>query len=109
MVTINGKSYSGKNVTINNGNILIDGKPVGNDVSTPDIYITIQGSIDSLQVDSCNSLKVKGDCGTVKSSAGDITISGNVSGDVNTTSGDVRCGYVSGSVSSMSGDVKYSK
>jgi DUF4097 and DUF4098 domain-containing protein YvlB len=109
MVTINGKSYSGKNVTINNGNILIDGKPVGNDASTPHVYITLQGNIDSLQVDSCNSLRVEGDCGTIKSNAGDITISGNVSGDVKTMSGDVRCGNVSGSISSMSGDVKYSK
>lgn len=104
-VTINGVTYSGNNVTIVNGKVIIDG-----DDFTPDfknIEIIIEGNIDKLKVDSCDKIMVNGTVGEVKSVSGDIEILGNVEGNVTTTSGDVKCGNINGSVKTISGDIKH--
>ena len=41
--------------------------------------------------------------------SGDVDVDGNVSGDIQTMSGDVDCGDVSGNIKTMSGDVKCKK
>ena len=90
MITVNGVTYSGNNISISKGKVIID----GNDV-TPDaknIDIKIDGNISELKVDACDSLVVNGNCGSVA-----------------TMSGDVKCGTVGGSISTMSGDIKNKK
>lgn len=106
-ITINGVTYSGNNVTVVNGKVIVD----GNDY-TPDskkIDIMVEGCINDLKVDCCDKIMVNGAVGHIKSTSGDIEILGNVEGDVINTSGDVKCGNINGSVKTMSGDIKYRK
>jgi len=104
-ITINGNTYSGNNVVVSNGKVVIDGKDF-----TPDsknINISIEGDIDKLNVDSYDKISINGNVGNIKTQSGDVDISGEVSGDIQTMSGDVDCGNVGGSISTMSGDVKH--
>lgn len=123
MININGKQYSGNSITIRNGQVIIDGKNVSSDDKV--INISIDGNVNSVDVDYCSSLSVKGDvktvttssgdvkvdgnAGSIKTSSGDVDVSGNVSGDVSTVSGDVECGHVTGKVSTISGDIANKK
>jgi len=88
MIRINNTNYSGSSVTISKGKIIIDGIDV-----TPDskkIDIIVDGNINKLNVDSCDSLKVTGDVDTLSTMSGDVDITGNVTGNVKTMSGDIK-------------------
>lgn len=122
MININGKSYSGRNVTIINGKVVVDGVDLTPEGKT--INITVDANIDKLDVDMCDKVIVNGnvnelttasgdvDCkdvtGCVKTVSGDIEC-GNVGGDVSTTSGDVKAENITGNVKTLSGDIKYKK
>lgn len=122
-IIINNTKHIGNQITINNGNITIDGNKItiGDDKQ---INISVIGDISDLSVSSCEKIDIKGNVKSVKtgsgdiditgdvhadiqSSSGDIDISGNVCGNVQTSSGDVKCGgNIQGSVKTMSGDIK---
>ena len=108
MINVNGKNYSGRSITITNGKVIIDGNNV-----TPDgkeIKIAVQGDIDILEVDVCETVYVEGTVGQIKTSTGDVKVKGNiVAGNVKTMSGDITCLNVSGDVKTMSGDIKHNK
>lgn len=119
---INGVTYTGKNITVSNGRVVIDGKDVT--PNTKQINIAVDGNVDNLKVDQCNKVVVNGSCEKVETMSGDVecgpvnsyvkTMSGDVKcgrvvGDVTTMSGDVDCGIVGGAVQSTSGDVDYKK
>ena len=89
-----------------------------------EINIQVTGNIDTLHIDYCNKLSISGDVNSVKTSSGDVEISGsnsgsvktssgeveiggNVGGDVETSSGNVRCGNIQGRVSTNSGNIKH--
>lgn len=88
MVIINGKKYEGNNVSISNGNIVIDGDLVGKTSEFEEKELIIQGNVNS-----------------ITTASGDVTVNGNVTGNVSTMSGDIECGNIFGNVSTMSGDV----
>lgn len=97
----------GKHVTITNGKIFIDGKPIEDYSQSEEkvVNIVIEGSVDMLQVDCCTTITVNGDTKNVKTGSGDVAVTGNVKGNVHTGSGDVRCGTVEEDVSTGSGDI----
>ncbi len=103
VIRINGIEVSfGRKVQIENGRVKVDGEDV-----TPEgkvIKIEIQGNVDSLMVDSCDTVQVAGDVGSLEVKAGDVTCR-DVSGSVSTMAGDVNCNNVGGSVRTMSGDI----
>jgi hypothetical protein len=107
VITINGKTYTGDSIYIKNGNITISGNVVVVDEKI--INIQIDGNIAKLQVDACEKCVIHGDAGMVSTTSGDVEIRGNVTGNVKTMSGDVKCGHIKGDVSTMSGDIKNSK
>lgn len=105
---VNGKVISGSVITIENGRMLVDGKPF-EDWSESDekvINITINGNVDTLDVVSCSSITISGDAKKVKTGSGDVSVKGSVSGDVHTGSGNVECKDVEGDVSTGSGNVR---
>lgn len=107
---INGRVYkniTGKVITIENGKMLVDGKPVEDwkDSEEKVINITIEGNVEELQADYLNTVTVNGDTRTVRTGSGDVTVSGHVKGSIHTGSGDVHCGNVEEDVSTGSGDV----
>ena len=78
-VTINGKTYQGNNITINNGNVVIDGRQEDGQLNgVVEIRIT-EGNLDSLTTDASVNC-------------------GHVTGTV-TAGGSVNCGSVGGNVS----------
>lgn len=84
--TINGRSYSGKNITIKNGEVYVDG------VRQADLP------------DGEREVIVSGDVVSVSSETGNITVHGGV-GSVASTNGSVKCGDVAGSVTSVNGNI----
>lgn len=105
IISINGVNYSGNNIIISNGKVVINGKDVTPD--SKDINIKVEGNIDKLVVDSCNKIEITGAVLDIKTQSGDIDISGSVTGSISTMSGDIDCGNVGGSIKTMSGDIKH--
>ena len=107
---INGKIYPNIHgvVTINNNQILVDGKPLEDlhDINEKTINITIDGNVEALDVTNCSNITVSGDVKKIKTGHGDITIGGNVNGDVKTGHGDIECNNVEGDVSTGFGDIR---
>lgn len=107
MINVNGVTYkTGKNITIKNSEVIIDGYKV-NTGDGKHIHIIINGDLQKLNADFCDDIIIEGDVNsTVESQSGDIRIVGNVSGNVSTMSGGVQVGGdIKGSVSTMSGDI----
>ena len=110
---INGKkiNYTGT-LTVINGKFFVDGKEVTDWESiTKDqkhIDIKVEGDIDRLQVDNCDSVTITGNCNRVKTVSGDVEIGGDVDGDVESVSGDIDIsGNVSGDVKTVSGNIRH--
>lgn len=124
MIVINGQVYKGNSISINKGNIIIDGNNVESNDKT--ITISIEGNIDKLEVDYCKTIQIKGNVQMLSTGSGDVTIEGssgnistgsgdvdvneNVTGNISTGSGDVKVnGIITGNVKTMSGDIKHRK
>lgn len=107
-ITVNGKTYHGNSVKVNNNKVYIDGV-LQDTEDAKEINIAVSGNIKNLTVDACDKVEVTGDIGTLKTMSGDVEIEGNVTGSIKTMSGDVDCGTVGGDISTMSGDVKHKK
>lgn len=103
-ISVNGVTYRGNSITINNDVVIIDGVVVG-DENSKTINISVVGDISSINVDRCKEITVQGNVGTIVTTSGDVDVTGNVNGDIHSTSGDVECGNVKGSINTTSGDV----
>ena len=88
-VEINGVSYSGRNIQVTNGRVIIDGKEQSGAALSQPITINVAGN-----------------CGGIECGSGNITIKGSVGGDIRAGSADVCCGDVAGNVLTGSGDVE---
>lgn len=110
-ININGRSYSGNNVSVVNGRVFVDGKDVTDQPGAESkvINIAINGKVDSLHVDACEKVAVIGTVGDLQTKSGDINIEGDVAGNVTTQSGDVDCYDIHGDVQTQSGDIKHKK
>lgn len=102
-VVINGKTYHGKNVSVIDNQVYIDGQLKDSLSEDKLINITVNG--DAYYVSSVSgNITVKGDVeNTVTSASGDIDILGNVEGSVETVSGNVQARNISGPVKTISG------
>lgn len=120
VLSLNGVSFSGRNVSITNGRVIIDGREVTVPDSQAKLVIEVKGDLAHLEVGSCASLTVAGAVGAVSLAAGTLhckDVAGNVSveqgavsccnvtGDVKTDVGDIDCGNVAGSVKAKVGDI----
>lgn len=108
MITINGKKYSGNNISINNNKVVIDGKTINE--NSKEIYIYVDGNIESLSSDIVSQLIVDGDVNTLTTTNGDCVVLGDVTNNIKTTNGTVKIsGSVGGNVKTTNGNVKYNK
>jgi hypothetical protein len=101
-ITIGGKTYVGNNIQINNNIVKVDGKVV--ECGHPYV-ISINGDVDKLEVDACESVDVNGVVHNVKTMSGDVVCKGDIGGNVQTMSGDVEAKTIKGLTSTMSGDI----
>ena len=94
-VTVNGKTIrvSGRNISVVNNRVIVDGKVVSESLSG---YVTIivEGSCGNLK--ASGNVEVNGDCGNIDC-GGTCTVKGNVSGDID-AGGSITCGNVGGSI-----------
>ena len=100
-VVIDGKSFSGGDISINNGVVTIDGVNQDGTLSGP-INVVVHGDVQLLESRAGNVTAQN--VGEISTGSGDVICS-NVNGSVRTGSGDVECGTVSGSVRTGSGDI----
>lgn len=109
VVIINGKTYGSEtgSVSIINGKVIIDGKDMTPD--SKEINVTINGNVETLNVDTANKIQVIGSCGSLVSHNGEINIDGNVSGNVENRNGNIDCMNVGGNVSTRNGNIKHRK
>lgn len=91
-IVINGKSYTGRNVAIINGKVLIDGKPQDEGLSGV-VEIKVEGDLATLECDA--PVTVNGNVGSL--SAGGSVQCDNVGGNVN-AGGSINCGDIGGMV-----------
>lgn len=93
-ININGKTYHGKNISVINNNVFIDGKPADDNPFQGIVEIKVEG--DLAQLDSDVAVVVNGDVhGNVD--AGNSATCRNVGGNVH-AGNSVICGAVNGSV-----------
>lgn len=69
-IVINGQTYSGSNVNIVNGRVIINGNDVTPESKT--INISVEGDIESLHVDACSQITVYGDVHNLDSGVGGV-------------------------------------
>lgn len=109
-VVINGRSYSGKNVSIRNNKVYVDGVLAdgGGQVAATTFDVRIEGPVTAPVTLTNGTLTITGEVsGGVRTTSGDVVIHGNVAaGDVASTSGGVEVdGDVHGDASTISGNI----
>lgn len=102
-IVIDGREFRGNNVTINNGKVTVDGVVQDGELSGP-ITVTVHGDVQYLENHSGNVTAQN--VGEINTGSGDVKC-GNVSGSIRTGSGDVECGTVGGNIRTGSGDVRH--
>jgi hypothetical protein len=102
-VIINGVKYTGNSVVVKNNKVIIDGIEIKSYANA--VTITVEGDVEELTVDFCDSLVVSGNVGSLNTQSGNVKCK-DVIGNLNLTSGDVECGNIEGSVQTLSGDIK---
>lgn len=101
MITINGKTYTGGNITISNNVVKVNGTVIDMEKA---LTLQIEGNVESIDCDYCNSINVTGSAGKINTMSGDVRC-GDVKGSVKTMSGDVDAKEIHGDVDTMSGDI----
>jgi hypothetical protein len=106
-INIDGRSFSGKSVTINGDQVFVDGVLQDGKLVGP-ISISITGDVQTLDC-AAGTVEITGSAGKVTTMSGSVQIGGSVTGDVETMSGSVTCGDIGGDVETMSGSIRMGK
>jgi hypothetical protein len=95
-VNVNGKTIRvhGSNISIINGKIIVDGKPIQEALDEPNITVIVEGDCQTLS--TYGNVEVRGSVGNVDC-RGSCHVEGNVTGNID-ASGSVTCGDVSGDI-----------
>ena len=108
-IKINGMTITtgGKSIVVNNGKVIVDGKPIGLNKDDKVFKIEVHGDVDVLDVDVCEYIKVVGNVGDVKTSQGDIDIEGDVMDTVTNSQGNIKIGGdLNGNAKNSMGSIK---
>ena len=100
---IKNSSIKGNSISIINNKIFVDGKEIETEEKV--INIIVEGNLDKLEVDCCNSIKVNGVTKDVEVSNGNITINGDVKGNVNNINGNIIAKAINGNCKTINGDI----
>lgn len=107
-VEINGQRYSGNNLSIVNGKVMIDGKEAEECSNSKTITINITGDVEGNVELSQGTINCGNVQGNVTTKQGNIT-SGDVQGDAINKMGNITCKNVGGNVDTKMGNVRYTK
>ena len=100
---IKNSSIEGNSISIINNKIFVDGKEIETEEKV--INIIVEGNLDKLEVDCCNSIKVNGVTKDIEVSNGNIAISGDVKGNVNNVNGNIIAKVINGNCKTKNGDI----
>ena len=100
---IKNSSIEGNSISIINNKIFVDGKEIETEEKV--INIIVEGNLDKLEVDCCNSIKVNGVTKDVEVSNGNISINGDVKGNVNNINGNIIAKAINGNCKTINGDI----
>lgn len=100
--TINGVSYQGSNIRIENGILTIDGKRPSQ-VMDHNISIQVNGDVESIDAGS-GRVTVAGNATNISTGSGNVKC-GDADGNVQTGSGNITCKNIKGSVRTGSGNI----
>lgn len=110
VVNINGKTYTapdGCNVSVINNKVYFNDKlvEVFNDWKKKNIKIIVEGNCKEVKADTGN-ITIKGNVeGNVNTDAGNISIEGDVKGNVTTDCGNISANHITGQISTYCGNV----
>lgn len=103
-IIIGNNNIQGRNIVIQNGAVIVDGKRI--ELPENEKIINIQAeNLETLRADFCASIIVRGNTGNVNISQGKVSIAGAVKGDVHVSQGNVECRNVEGNVSVNMGNI----
>lgn len=105
-VVIDGRVFSGKNIDIVNGKVIVDGEEQEGSLSG-NIHIEVNGYVERIETER-GEVTVNGNSGSISTMSGDVTC-GDVAGNIKTISGDIRSAAIAGSVETMSGNISQLK
>jgi len=98
--------FNGSNISISGNRIKINGKDITNKLEDVKEYnITVNGNCENLSCDEANEINIKGDVNELKTMSGNVSVKGDVNGNVKTMSGNVSCKNIDGNAKSMSGNI----
>ena len=100
---IKNSSIEGNSISIINNKIFVDGKEIETEEKV--INIIVEGNLDKLEVDCCNSIKVNGVTKDVEVSNGNISINGDVKGNINNINGNIIAKAINGNCKTTNGDI----
>ena len=100
---IKNSSIEGNSVSIINNKIFVDGKEIETEEKV--INIIVEGNLDKLEVDCCNSIKVNGVTKDIEVSNRNISINGDVKGNVNNINGNIIAKAINGNCKTINGDI----
>lgn len=103
-ITIDGKTFSGRSVSINGDQVIVDGVVQQGTLVGP-VSVVVNGNVEKLEM-SNGDVEVSGEVGSIRTSTGDVMCR-DVKGDVITSTGDVTCGSVGGGVKTSTGDINH--
>ena len=98
---IDGKSFTGNNISINGNKVIVDGVTQDGEL-VGDITVTVHGDVEALE--NTNGNVKANNVGSVKTTNGKVTCV-DVAGDVKTTNGDVNAKSILGKVTTVNGDI----
>jgi glutamate synthase domain-containing protein 3 len=101
-ITINGTPYSGNNISISNGKVVVNGV-VQEQTLSYNITVNVIGDVETLDTIS-GDVYIQGNVGNLKTTSGDVQCK-DVAANVQTVSGDVRASKITGNVKTVSGDI----
>lgn len=97
-----------KNMTINNGKITIDGMSIeewNNRNEILVVNITINGDVESIEADSCDTISIKGNANNVISKNGNVSVSGNIKGNAESKNGNITANTIQGNAETKNGNI----
>jgi DUF4097 and DUF4098 domain-containing protein YvlB len=115
MIVINGNTVHNGDIigdmVISDGEVFVGGKKLTGEgfKETKVFNITVTGNVDKLKFEKASgSVTVQGDCDSVNTMSGDVSVAGDIKGSAKTMSGNIDVdGSIEGSVKTMSGDIKH--
>lgn len=97
-----------KNMTINNGTIVVDGMSIeewNNRNEILVVNININGDIESLEADSCDTISISGNAINVNTKNGNVIVSGNIEGNAESKNGNITADAINGNAETKNGNI----